>query len=55
VTFDGFLIVENLAKPGVDTGLRFSEVDEEKGLYRCPVAVRMSKFPKRRYDAGENI
>lgn len=39
VTFEGYLIVAkpaNPANPGVDIGLRFSEVDAEKGLYRCP-------------------
>ncbi|MBI5056154.1 MAG: hypothetical protein HZB61_06030 [Nitrospirae bacterium] len=36
VTFEGFLIVSNRATPGVDTGMRFSAVDERKGRYRCP-------------------
>ncbi len=36
VTCEGFLIVAKSASPGVDIGLRFSAVDEEKGLYRCP-------------------
>lgn len=35
VTCEGFLIVANPENPGVDTGLRFSVVDEEKGLYQC--------------------
>ena len=36
VTFEGFLIVTKLTSPGVDTGLRFSAVDEERGIYQCP-------------------
>lgn len=36
VTGEGFLIVAKIPSTGVDIGLRFSEVDEEKGLYRCP-------------------
>jgi hypothetical protein len=35
VTGEGFLIVAKIPSTGVDIGLRFSEVDEEKGLYRC--------------------
>jgi hypothetical protein len=34
--FEGFLIVADPSNPGVDTGLRFSAVDEGKGQYRCP-------------------
>jgi hypothetical protein len=36
VTFEGFLIVVKRSKPGRDIGLRFTAVDEEKGLYQCP-------------------
>lgn len=50
VTFAGFLIVTNHTNRYSDTGLRFSAVDEEKGLYRCPgcgkeVAVPEPDFP----------
>ena len=49
VTFEGMLIVTNHTNRDADTGLRFSAVDEEKGLYRCPgcgkeVAVPDSGF-----------
>ncbi|MEW6669416.1 MAG: hypothetical protein AB1512_29745 [Thermodesulfobacteriota bacterium] len=46
VTFDGFLIVTNLSNPGVDTGLRFSALDEGKGLYRCPGCGKEVVAPK---------
>ncbi len=36
VTFESFLIVADRSNPSIDTGLRFSAVDEGKGLYRCP-------------------
>jgi len=36
VTIEGFLIVTRLTQHGVDTGLRFSAVDEEQGRYQCP-------------------
>ncbi len=36
VTFEGFLIVVKRSKPGLDIGLRFAAIDEEKGLYQCP-------------------
>jgi hypothetical protein len=49
VTCEGLLIVAKSTIPGVDIGLRFSAVGEEKGLYRCPgcgkeVAVPDSDF-----------
>jgi len=46
VTFDGFLIVAHCASPGIDTGLKFSAVDEEQGLYRCPVCGRDVLVPE---------
>jgi len=46
VTFDGFLIVTNLTNPGVDTGLRFSVVDVERGCYRCPVCGKDVVVPE---------
>ena len=46
VTFDGFLIVAHCASPGIDTGLKFSAVDEEQGLYRCPVCGRAVLVPE---------
>ena len=50
VTGEGFLTVAKIPSTGVDIGLRFSEVDEEKGLYWCPgcgneVTVPDSAFP----------
>ena|SRR3990172_2289624 len=50
VTCEGFLIVAKIISPGVDINVRFSAVDEEKGLYRCPgcgkeVAVPEPDFP----------
>jgi len=36
VTFHGLLIVSKASQPGVDTGLRFSEMDAAKHRFRCP-------------------
>ncbi len=36
VTCEGLLIVTNHTNRDADTGLKFSAMDEEKGLYRCP-------------------
>jgi hypothetical protein len=36
VTHHGLLIVSKASRPGVDTGLRFSEVDSVKHRFRCP-------------------
>jgi len=36
VTCHGLLIVSKASEPGVDTGLRFSEVDAAKHQFRCP-------------------
>ena len=46
VTFDGFLIVAHCASPGIDTELKFSAVDEEQGLYRCPICGRDVLVPE---------
>jgi hypothetical protein len=45
VTGEGYLIVAKSANPGVDTRLRFSAVDEEKGLYRCPGCGKEVRIP----------
>ena len=46
MTFDGFLIVAHCASPGIDTELKFSAVDEEQGLYRCPICGRDVLVPE---------
>jgi hypothetical protein len=45
VTFEGLLIVTNRTNRELDTGMRFSVVDEEKGLYRCPICGKEVAVP----------
>jgi len=46
VTCEGFLIITHHTKRDVDTGLRFSAVNEEQGLYRCPGCGKDLRVPE---------